>query len=321
MKTFIARRLSHALFTLVGVSLMVFVLIDLAPGHYFEEMRLNPQLSVQTLAALRTQYGLDQPLPWRYMHWLQSVSQGELGFSFAYNSPVWPLLQIRIRNTLVLAMTALLLSWLVAIPAGIWAGTQQQKWGDRILGTGTVLLAAIPDVLIALALLAFGLHTRRFPTGGIASINSSEMGVVGRSKDFVLHMVLPVSALVAGTLPILVRHVRSAIGEVLGSPFIRAARGHGISRHRLLFRHALPAALNPLISLLGISFGMLLGGSLLIEVIMSWPGVGPFLLQAILERDPYVVVGVVMISTLLLITGNLFADILLYFADPRIRRN
>jgi len=119
----------------------------------------------------------------------------------------------------------------------------------------------------------------------------------------------------------LVRHVRSAMLEVLTAPFIIATRGHGIPRARILLRHALPAAANPLISLLGVSIGTLLSGSLLIEVIMGWPGVGPMLLQAVLERDPYIVIAATMFSTLFLITGNLMTDILLYMADPRIRRD
>jgi peptide/nickel transport system permease protein len=143
--------------------------------------------------------------------------------------------------------------------------------------------------------------------------------VFGRIKDLAIHLLLPLCALTAAMLPILVRHVRSAILEVLHSPFIVAARGHGVPRSRLLFGHALPAAANPLISLFGVSIGLLLSGSLLIEVIMSWPGVGPMLLQAILERDPHVVVGSVLFSTVFLVTGSLAADVSLYVVDPRIR--
>jgi peptide/nickel transport system permease protein len=132
---------------------------------------------------------------------------------------------------------------------------------------------------------------------------------------------LPVAALTAGMLPMLIRHVRSAALDVLQSPFVVAARGLGISRRRILLRHVLPAAVNPLISLVGVSVGTLLSGSLLIEVIMSWPGVGPLLLQAVQERDLYIVIAAVMFSTLFLITGNVMADALLYIADPRIRND
>jgi peptide/nickel transport system permease protein len=242
-----------------------------------------------------------------------------MGFSFAYNSPVWPLLKVRAENTLLLTITALLCSWLAAIPIGVWAAASRGGWWDRACSVGTTFFLAVPDVLIALGLLAFALRSGRFPTGGMHSLASDETGVVGKSEDLILHLALPVLALVAGLLPVLVRHVRSAVLEVLDSPYIRAARGHGIPRGRLLFRHALPAAANPLISLFGISLGSLLSGSMLIEVVMSWPGLGPLLLQAILERDLYVVVAAVLLSTIVLVAGNLLADVLLHMADPYVR--
>lgn len=316
---FLAQRLAHTFFVVLGVSILTFALIKLAPGDYFEEMRMNPQISPETLEAFRDAYGLNRSLPVTYLRWVQSVLRGDLGFSFAYNSPVWPLLKVRAANTLLLTLTALLCSWLTAIPIGVWAATRRGEWGDRICSVGTTLLLTIPDVLIALGLLAFALRTGWFPTGGMHSLAAEEMGMAGKSKDLILHLALPVLALVAGLLPILIRHVHSAMLEVLNSPYIQAARGHGIPRRRLLFRHALPAAANPLISLFGVSLGTLLSGSLLIEVVMSWPGLGPLLLQAILERDLYVVVGAVLFSTIFLVAGNLLADVLLHFADPRIR--
>lgn len=320
MIRFFARRLAHAVFILLGVSFLAFVLIDLAPGQYLSEMRLNPQLSPQTLSALASQYGLDQPLPVRYARWLGSVSRGELGFSFVYNTAVWPLIKVRIRNTLILAITALVCSWLLAILIGLWAAVRRGRWEDRLSEFGTSFLLATPNILIGLGLLALGLRVRWFPMGGMNSPAFTELGTFAKLRDIAFHLILPVIALAAATLPILVRHVRSAVLEVLESPFIVAARGHGISARRLLLRHAFPAAVNPLISLFGISVGTLLSGSLLIEVIMSWPGVGPMLLQAILERDPYVVIAAVMFSTLFLVVGNLVSDVMLFAADPRIRR-
>jgi peptide/nickel transport system permease protein len=134
-----------------------------------------------------------------------------------------------------------------------------------------------------------------------------------------VHLVLPVAVLVLGSLPILLRHTRAAVLEVLDSPYVRAARGHGISPWRILFRHALPAAINPLVSLFGFSLGSLLSASLLTEVVMSWPGLGPLLLEAVLARDIYVVIGAVVLSTIFLVFGTLLADFLLFAADPRIR--
>lgn len=316
---FLAQRLAHALFVLFCVSLLTFAFVRLAPGDYLEEMRMNPQISTGTVEALRQAYGLDRSLPVTYLLWARSVLHGDLGFSFAYNVPVWPLLKVRAGNTLLLTVTALICSWLLAIPLGVWMAARQGTWTDRAAGLGSTLLLATPDVLIALGLLALALRTGWFPTGSMHSLTAGEMGRAGQLRDLFLHLVLPVMGLVAGLLPVQLRHVRSALLEVLDSPYIHAARGHGVPRSRLLFRHALPAAANPLISLFGVSFGMLLSGSLLIEVVMSWPGLGPLLLQAILERDLYVVVAAVLCSTVFLVAGNLLADLLLHYCDPRIR--
>jgi peptide/nickel transport system permease protein len=318
MIRFLSQRLLRAVFVLVGVSILAFVLVDLAPGQYFQQMRLDPQISRETVAALQVEYGVNQALPVRYWRWLRSVSRGELGFSLAYNSPVWPLLKPRIGNTLILTTAALVCSWLIAIALGVWMASRAGRWDDRLPGAGTTFLLATPDVLIALVLLALALRTRWLPTGGMQTAGLEREGF-GMVKDFGVHLVLPLCALTAAMLPVLIRHVRSAMLDVLQSPFIVAARGHGIPRFRLLFAHALPAAANPLISLFGVSVGLLLSGSLLIEVIMSWPGVGPMLLQAILERDPHVVVATVLFSTLFLVAGSVLADVLLYVADPRIR--
>jgi peptide/nickel transport system permease protein len=316
-----ASRLAQTLLLVFGVSVLAFVLIDMAPGNYLEQMRLNPQISSDTLAALRAEYGLNRSLPVRYVLWLGSAARGEFGFSFAYNCPVWPLLRVRGANTLLLTVTALLFSWVIAIPVGVLAATKAGRWQDRVSAVSTTFLLVTPDVLIGLALLAFALHTHWFPAGGMRTLASAEGGLFSRAQDFVLHLFLPVAALAAGMLPMLIRHVRSATLDVLQSSFIVAARGLGIPRGRILLRHVLPAAANPLISLLGVSVGTLLSGSLLIEVIMGWPGVGPLLLQAVLERDLYIVIAAIMFSTLFLVMGNLMGDVCLYMSDPRIRND
>jgi len=281
-------------------------------------MRLNPQVSPETIAGLRAQYGLDQSLPVRYVHWLGAILHGEFGYSFAYNLPVSDLLAPRIRNTLLLTIPALILSWLIAVPLGVWAAYRKGSWIDRLFSAGTSTLLALPDVLLALLVLLFALRSGIFPAGGMSSANAAQ-GWWKNLLDTAWHMVLPVLALVIGSLPILLRHTRAGMVEVLDSSFIRAARGHGLRTSKLLFRHALPAAANPLISLFGLSVAGLLSVSLLVEVVVGWPGVGPLLTEAILSRDLFVVIAAVAISTLFLVIGNLLADILLYAADPRIR--
>jgi peptide/nickel transport system permease protein len=319
MMRYVLRRFGHALFLLAGVSVLAFLFTSLAPGTYFDEMRLNPQIAPETVAALRAQYGVDKPLPVRYLSWLNSVLHGEMGFSFAYNSPVAPLLLARARNTLVLTITSTLLVWAIALPLGIWSAERLGRLPDRLLSWGTAILLVIPDLALALGLLVFAVRTGWFPTGGMASVDFETLSPLNRLRDLASHMILPVTALVVSSLPLLVSHVRAAVADVLNAPFLLAAMGHGIPGRALLYRYALPAAANPLISLFGFSIGVLLSGSLLIEVVMSWPGLGPLLLESILARDLYVVIGGVLFSTLFLVGGNFLADLLLYWADPRIR--
>ena len=319
MTRYIVKRLGHAVLLLLGVSLLSFLFASLAPGSYFDEMRLNPQISPETVSALRAQYGLDKPLPVRYAHWLNSLVHGDLSFSFAYNTPAAPLLWSRMRNTLLLTVIATILAWLLALPLGVWGAANLGQLPDRAVNSGTAVLLVIPDLLLALALLLLAVRTGWFPTGGMVSVGHSELSWMGRMKDLAVHMALPVAALVLSALPMLVRHVRAAMAEALDSGFLRAASAHGIPRAKLLYRYALPAAANPLISLLGFSLGALLSCSLIVEVVMSWPGLGPLLLEAILSRDLYLVIGGVLLSTLFLVSGNLIGDLLLYWADPRIR--
>ena len=319
MTRFVLRRAAHALFLLFGVSVLTFLFSMLAPGNYFDEMRLNPQISGKRVDALRVKYQLDRPMVARYAHWARGLMRGDLGFSFAYDMPVAPLLWARARNTLLLTGTATLMVWLLALPLGVWSAERLGRPPDLALSWITAALLIVPDLVLALGLLVLAVRSGWLPAGGMVSVGFDGLSSAQKLQDLAAHLLLPVTVLVASALPILLRHVRSAVAEALDAPFLRAARGHGISRTRLLFRYALPAAGHPLIALFGFSLGTLLSGSLLVEVVVSWPGLGPFLLEAILARDLYVVIGGVLLSTLFLVAGNFAADLLLYAADPRIR--
>lgn len=316
---YLERRLVHAILLLIGVSVFCFLLSDLAPGSFFDEMKLNPQISSDTVAALRAQYGLDRPLPARYARWAMSVMHGEWGFSFAYNSPVRTLLTVRARNTLLLTVLATGLAWMIAVPLGVWIASRAGKWEDRVSMAGTSFLLAVPELVLALGLLYAVIRTRALPAGGMVSVEFDRLGWWSKVCDLGSHLVVPVAVLTLASLPVLVRHVRASVIEVLQAPFMQAARGHGIGQARLLFCYALPAAANPLISLFGLSVAGLLSGSLLVEVVTGWPGLGPLLLEASMSRDFYVVVGVVMASTLFMIAGSLLADVILVMVDPRVR--
>jgi peptide/nickel transport system permease protein len=314
-----ARRIVYGILIVGAVSVFTFVLLSAAPGSFFDELRLNPQISPETVKALNIQFGLDRPLPVRYEHWLASAARGEFGYSLSYRCAVGSLLWWRARNTLLLAALATLLAWTIAVPWGVLEALHRGDWIDRIGGVATAILITIPEVLIALLLLLFAARTAWFPTGGMAKANSEGLGSLKGLWDLVVHLTLPVVALVAGLVPVLVRHVRAAMVAVLDSPFLATARGHGIPKWRLIYRHAFPVAANALISFLGFSIGALLSMSLLVEIVLSWPGLGPLVLEAILARDAHVVMAVVLLSSVFLVTGNLLADMLLYCADPRIR--
>jgi peptide/nickel transport system permease protein len=315
----VARRTLHGLLLLAGVSVFAFALLSAAPGNFFDELKLNPQVSPATVAALKMQYGIDRPLPERYLRWLVSVARGDFGYSMSYHCAVGSLIWVRACNTLLLTGLATLLAWMVALPWGMLEALHRGGWVDRMGGAVTAALLAIPDVLLGLLFLLFAARTGWFPTGGMASVDALHAALSERLRDVAVHLFLPVVALALGAVPVLVRHVRSAMVVVLDSSFIEAARSQGIRPWRLVYRHALPAAMNSLISLLGFSIGALLSMSLLMEVVLSWPGLGPLMLEAILARDVYVVIAVVLLSSIFLVVGNLIADALLYWVDPRIR--
>ena len=211
------------------------------------------------------------------------------------------------------------LAWLLALPLGAWAATRRGGWPDRVTAGATTTLLAVPDLLLGLILLLVAVRTGYFPTGGMVSIGFADLGPWDKVKDVVAHFFLPVTALALVNLPVLVRHMRASMIDALQSPFMQGGRAMGVPERRLRIRYAWRVAANPMISLLGLSVAALLSASFVVETIMSWPGIGPLLLAAVVARDLHVVVGVVTCSTILLIGGNLLADGLLYWADPRVR--
>jgi peptide/nickel transport system permease protein len=316
---YITRRLAYSLCTLLAVSILSFSFLELAPGEFVDDMRVDPTVAPETIEALRRQYGLTESLPVRYVRWLRGAATGDFGYSFAYHTPVSSLIWERARNTLLLTVPALAIGWSIALPIGIWSAARLGGWTDRASDASTSVLLTVPEVLLALLFLLLALRTGWFPTGGMASAGAADLTQVGRVKDAAAHAFLPLTALLASTLPLILRHVRASLIEALEAPAVQAARGHGIPRMRLLYRYALPMAANPLVSLAGLSIASLLSASLLIEVVMSWPGLGPLLLDAIMARDLYLIVAASLFSTLFLVFGNLAADVVLFAVDPRIR--
>lgn len=317
--SYLGRRLIRAVFLLVGVSVLCFLFTEMAPGSFFDEMRINPQISPETIASLRSRYGLDQPLIVRYERWLKAAAGADFGYSIAYNTPVAPLLWSRAKNTLLLNSAALVLTWLISVPIGVWTATHRGRLADKAASATSSLLISIPEVVIAVALLAIAVRWRLLPVGGMSSANHDALSQWDRMRDTASRMLLPMLILTLAESAIIMRHVRAGVLEVLGAPFVQAARSFGIGRIRLLFRHVLPVAASPAISLLGFSLAGLVSGSLLVEVICGWPGLGPLILDATVSRDFYLVIGGIMLSALFMVGGNLIADVMLLACDPRIR--
>lgn len=315
--SFWVRRIAHALSTLFAVSVLAFVFVELAPGDYLDRVRLNPQISPDTLESMRSRYGLDRPFVERYWSWLGDVVQGTWGFSFAYGTAVAPLIWSRALNTLLLTVCATLLAWTVAVPVGaLWA--MRRNGLESFLGIVTSLVLGLPELVLAVVALVVAARSGAFPVGGMWSVGAGELSTLGRIRDLVAHLALPVAVLSLPMFAILARHVRTAIEEVLDETYVTRARSLGVSGRRLVFHHILRPAASPLISIAGLSVASLLSASFVVEVVMGWPGLGPFLLDAIRARDVHVVIGGVMCSAVLVVAGGLLSDAAHYLNDPRI---
>jgi peptide/nickel transport system permease protein len=311
-------RAIRAAVLLFGVSLLSFLLLEAAPGDFFDELRLNRQIDPATIAALRAEYGLDAPLLTRYARWVTAALHGHFGYSLHYRVPVERLLWPRAGNTLLLTGVALALAWVLALGVGLATAVTNRRWPDRLAGGIAAALLALPDVLITLVLLSIAAHSGRLPVGGMSSVDLAP-GLKAAALDLARHMTVPVMILVISIAPGLLQHVRHALADAVPSPLAVALTARGLPRRRVIVRHALRLAAAPLAALGGLSVGTLLSASLLVEALVGWPGLGALLLEAVTARDEYVIVGATILSTVFLVCGNAIGDAVLYITDPRVR--
>jgi peptide/nickel transport system permease protein len=318
---YIVKRLLQALLTLFLASILCFVIIQLAPGDYLDSLRENPKISPERIEQLRRQFGLDKPWWQQYFLWLgQVVTQGNFGTSFVYNRPVSSLLLERVPATLQLTIAALILTWAVAIPLGIIGAVNQNRWSDRVLQVVSYTGQGFPSFITALLLLILAQNTTPlFPVGDRTSINFDDMTVWGKLLDLGWHMILPTLALTITGFAGLQRITRGQLLDVLRQDYIQTARAKGLPENKVIYVHALRNAINPLITLLGFEFAGLLSGAFITEYFFNWPGLGRLILQAMQSQDLYLVMGSLMMGAVMLIVGNLLADLLLKAADPRIK--
>ncbi|RFP55109.1 MAG: ABC transporter permease [Limnothrix sp. CACIAM 69d] len=318
--TYILKRTLQALLTLLLASALCFVIVDLAPGSYLDTIAQNPQISRDTLALYTKQFGLDRPALEQYLRWLgQVVSQGNFGTSFVYQRSVTSLLAERIPATLYMAVLSLLATWAIALPLGIVAAIHHNRWVDRALQVISYLGQGFPSFITALLLLFVAQNlSPLLPVGGMTSLNFSELSPIGQLLDIGWHSILPTIALSITGFAGLQRLMRGQLLDVLRQDYIRTARAKGLPEDRVIYVHALRNAVNPLITLLGFEFSSLLGGAFITEYFFNWPGLGRLILQAVQVQDLYLTMASLMMGAVMLILGNLLADLLLKFVDPRI---
>lgn len=314
---YIMRRILQTIPLLVIVSLISFFLIRLSPVDPLAEIRLNPSISQETLDAEIQRLGLDKPIIVQYFKWGKSFLKGDLGVSVS-GEKVSDRLKERIPNTLLLTGVVILLTWMVGIPLGIVAALNWKKPVDRILTVLSSIGMAIPSFFFALLLLIFAVKTGWFPTGGLTSFNFSGLNFGSKVLDIAWHLVLPVTVLFTLSLSGLQRQMRGNLLDVLGSDYVKFARAKGLSQTKVVYKHALRNALNPMITLLGFEFSSLLSGAALTEFVFQYPGLGRLILEAVLKSDINLVMASLMMGTIMLILGNLIADILLKLVDPRV---
>ncbi|HIK36199.1 MULTISPECIES: ABC transporter permease [unclassified Thermosynechococcus] len=316
----ILRRVGEALITLLLASALSFAIMQLAPGNYLDNLKADPQISLERLQELERQFGLDKSPVEQYFRWLwQIIRYGNFGTSFVYQRSVASLLWERVPATLLLSFSSILLTWGLAIPLGIWAAVTQDRWSDRLLRVISYIGQGFPSFITALLLLFLAQSTPLFPVGGMTSLFYDELPWWGKVLDIGWHLILPTIALTLTSFAGLQRLMRGNLLDVLRQNYIQTARAKGLPESRVIYVHALRNAVNPLITLLGFEFASLLSGAFIAEFFFNWPGLGRLILQAVTAQDIYVVMASLMMGAVMLIVGNLLADLLLKWADPRIQ--
>jgi peptide/nickel transport system permease protein len=294
-------------------------------------LKNNPQISAAALAQESKRLGLDQPMWEQYRLWIQGLLtihwptkgqwypqwQPNLGKTFT-GEPVTSVLFNHAGNTILLNSLTLLCTWILALPLGVWAALRQQSVVDRTMTLVSALGMALPSFVLALMLSVVAVQTGWLPLGGVVSDGFDTLTLSQQLWDITSHLILPVLVLTVGGLAGLQRQMRGNLLEVLGADYVRTARAKGLPEWMVIYKHALRTAINPMITLLGFEFAGLMGGSVLVEAVLGYPGLGQLAYQAVLQTDTNLVMAILILSASMLILGNLLADLLLGWVDPRV---
>ena len=312
MRRFLLQRLLTLLLTLLGATVVVFLMLDLLPGDA-AQMMMGPDASPQAVQAMASKLGLDRP-PWeRYGHWLGGLLVGDWGMSHAYSSPVLDLVLERLALTVPLAVLAMTLTTVLALAAGMYAASHHNRLGDTGLMGLAQLGIAVPNFWFAILLiLLFSVHLQWLPAGGFPGWGEDVLGSLQS-------LLLPALALAVVQAAILARITRSAVLDVLQEDFVRTARAKGLSRRATLWRHVLRNAMVPILTVMGLQFANLLAGTIVVENVFYLPGLGRLIFQAIANRDLIVVRNCVLLLAALVIVVNFLVDVLYAVVDPRVK--
>jgi peptide/nickel transport system permease protein len=316
LRRYLAKRFAAIVPVLFGVSVVIFLLMHLAPGDVTTVL-LGPQATEQDRIAQRPTLGLDQPLPIQYGRWLERTASGDLGTSIATSLPVTDLILPRFVNTIILTVASLFLAILIGYSAGLFAALRSRSLFDRGMMTVTLILGSTPPFWLGLLLvLLFALKLHWLPVSGMIDM-AGDGGVI----DTLHHLVLPAVTTALAPAAIIARMVRSSILESLGRPHVLVARAKGLRRRDLLRRHVVLNALPPIMTITGLQLGYLLGGALFSEVVFAWPGLGSLLYSSITARDMPVVQAATLLIALTFVLVNIMVDLVNLLIDPRLQES
>ncbi|GGL99265.1 ABC transporter permease [Deinococcus aerophilus] len=321
MLSYALRRLLGMVPTLLLISVVCFIVIQLQPGSFIDQYLDDPRVTPETVATITRQLGLDQPLWVQYYSWIKGiVLHGDFGYSFANGRPVAELIWERLGWTVFLALLTLIVSWLIAIPLGIYTALNRYGFGATVTNFLGYISLATPDFLVALLLIALVLNMGGTNVGGLFSPQYiGEPWSMGKALDLLGHLWIPMIAIGLEGVAGLMRQMRASMLDVIHQDYVRTARAKGLAGQTVLWRHAVRNAVNPLISLAGLSLPTLISGTIIASIVLNLPTIGPYLYDSLLNKDQYVAMTLLLFSALLLLIGNLLADLALAWADPRIR--
>ncbi len=318
---YMLRRLLLMIPTLFLVSILCFVVIQLQPGSFTDRYLEDPRMSAETVARLEQQLGLDQPAYEQYARWVWGiVTRGDFGFSFFANRPVSSLVGEQLFWTIVIASMTMVFTWLVAIPLGIIAALRRNGVVDGITSVVGYIGLAVPDFLVALLLVALVLGLGGRQVGGLyAPEYIGAPWTLEKFLSFLNHMWIPVLAVGTSGVAVVMRQMRANLLDVLGADYVRTARAKGLRERVVVNRHAVRNAINPLITIAGLSLPDLINGTIIVSIVLNLPAIGRLLYDSLLAQDQYVAMTLLLMTSLVLMVGNLLADVALAWVDPRIR--